>query len=52
MLILQVEHKIQSGPPLLDVKLFQVPKMLSVIRKDWAPQAFCVSFKVLMVLIC
>ncbi|RHN68572.1 putative phosphopantothenate--cysteine ligase [Medicago truncatula] len=40
-----VEHKIQSGPPLLDVKLFQVPKMLSVIRKDWAPQAFCVSFK-------
>ncbi|KAK7410560.1 hypothetical protein VNO78_01430 [Psophocarpus tetragonolobus] len=40
-----VEHKIQSGSHLLDVKLVQVPKMLSVLRKDWAPQAFCISFK-------
>ncbi|AES91310.1 putative phosphopantothenate--cysteine ligase [Medicago truncatula] len=40
-----VEHKIQSGSHLLDVKLVQVPKMLSVLRKDWAPLAFCVSFK-------
>ncbi|MED6191740.1 Phosphopantothenate--cysteine ligase 2 [Stylosanthes scabra] len=41
-----VEHKIQSdGSYLLDVKLVQVPKMLSVLRKDWAPLAFCISFK-------
>ncbi|KAI4307338.1 hypothetical protein L6164_030538 [Bauhinia variegata] len=40
-----VEHKIQSGSPLLDVQLVQVPKMLSILRKKWAPQAFCVSFK-------
>ncbi|TKY74333.1 Phosphopantothenate--cysteine ligase 1 [Spatholobus suberectus] len=40
-----VEHKIQSGSHLLDVKLVQVPKMLSVLRKDWAPLAFCISFK-------
>ncbi|XP_027364758.1 phosphopantothenate--cysteine ligase 2-like [Abrus precatorius] len=39
-----VEHKIQSAG-LLDVKLVQVPKMLSVLRKDWAPLAFCISFK-------
>ncbi|KAK7282774.1 hypothetical protein RIF29_11814 [Crotalaria pallida] len=40
-----VEHKIQSGSHLLDVQLVQVPKMLSLLRKDWAPLAFCVSFK-------
>ncbi|ESW08195.1 hypothetical protein PHAVU_009G026700 [Phaseolus vulgaris] len=40
-----VEHKIQSGSHLLDVKLVNVPKMLSVLRKDWAPLAFCISFK-------
>ncbi|XP_016188911.2 phosphopantothenate--cysteine ligase 1 [Arachis ipaensis] len=40
-----VEHKIQSGSHILDVKLVQVPKMLSVLRKDWAPVAFCISFK-------
>ncbi|CAJ1974157.1 unnamed protein product [Sphenostylis stenocarpa] len=40
-----VEHKIQSGSHLLDVKLIQVPKMLSMLRKDWAPLAFCISFK-------
>lgn len=40
-----VEHKIQSGSHLLDVKLVQVPKMLSVLRQDWAPLAFCISFK-------
>lgn len=39
-----VEHKIQSGD-LLDVKLVQVPKMLSLLRKNWAPLAFCISFK-------
>ncbi|KAK7383104.1 hypothetical protein VNO78_28773 [Psophocarpus tetragonolobus] len=40
-----VEPKIQLGSHLLDVKLVQVPKMLSVLRKDWTPQAFCISFK-------
>ncbi|XP_028798694.1 phosphopantothenate--cysteine ligase 2-like, partial [Neltuma alba] len=40
-----VEHKIQSGSYLLDVKLVQVPKMLSVLREEWAPSAFCISFK-------
>ncbi|KAK7311591.1 hypothetical protein RJT34_09836 [Clitoria ternatea] len=39
-----VEHKIQSGH-LLDVKLVQVPKMLSMLRREWAPLAFCISFK-------
>ncbi|KAA8522531.1 hypothetical protein F0562_013108 [Nyssa sinensis] len=42
---LQVEHKIQSGSGPLDMRLVQVPKMLSVLRKVWAPMAFCISFK-------
>ncbi|KAL5720451.1 phosphopantothenate--cysteine ligase (ATP) [Ranunculus cassubicifolius] len=40
-----VEHKIQSASGPLDMRLSQVPKMLLVLRKDWAPKAFCVSFK-------
>ncbi|XP_021898559.1 phosphopantothenate--cysteine ligase 2-like isoform X3 [Carica papaya] len=39
------EHKIQSGSGPLDMRLVQVPKMLSVLRKEWAPMAFCISFK-------
>ncbi|KDO43115.1 hypothetical protein CISIN_1g021381mg [Citrus sinensis] len=39
------EHKIQSGSGPLDMQLLQVPKMLSVLRKEWAPMAFCISFK-------
>ena len=41
----QPEHKLQSseGPP--QVKLSSVPKMLSVLIHQWAPQAFVVSFK-------
>ncbi|GAA0175937.1 hypothetical protein Leryth_026616 [Lithospermum erythrorhizon] len=39
------EHKIQSRSGPLDLRLAQVPKMLSVFRKDWAPRAFCISFK-------
>ncbi|XP_059451710.1 phosphopantothenate--cysteine ligase 2-like isoform X1 [Corylus avellana] len=39
------EHKIQSASGPLDMRLVQVPKMLSVLRKDWAPLAFCISFK-------
>ncbi|KAL2503777.1 Phosphopantothenate--cysteine ligase 1 [Abeliophyllum distichum] len=38
-------HKIQSRSGPLDMRLAQVPKMLSVLRKDWAPMAFCISFK-------
>ncbi|KAJ7959069.1 phosphopantothenate--cysteine ligase 2-like [Quillaja saponaria] len=39
------EHKIQSASGPLDMQLSQVPKMLSVLRKEWAPLAFCISFK-------
>ncbi|KAL5779582.1 hypothetical protein ACOSQ2_010319 [Xanthoceras sorbifolium] len=39
------EHKIQSGSGPLDMQLVQVPKMLRVLRKEWAPMAFCISFK-------
>lgn len=39
------EHKIQSASGPLDMRLSQVPKMLSVLRNDWAPVAFCISFK-------
>ncbi|KAK9929037.1 hypothetical protein M0R45_026147 [Rubus argutus] len=42
------EHKIQSGSSPLDMRLVQVPKMLLVLRKDWAPMAFCISFKILL----
>ncbi|KAK7855034.1 phosphopantothenate--cysteine ligase 1 [Quercus suber] len=44
------EHKIQSASGPLDMRLVQVPKMLSVLRKDWAPMAFCISFKADMAL--
>ncbi|KAK9128717.1 hypothetical protein Syun_017514 [Stephania yunnanensis] len=39
------EHKIQSTSGPLDLRLAQVPKMLKVIRDEWAPMAFCISFK-------
>ncbi|KAL1540509.1 Phosphopantothenate--cysteine ligase 2 [Salvia divinorum] len=38
-------HKIQSSSGPLDMRLVQVPKMLLVLRRDWAPKAFCISFK-------
>ncbi|CAA2959979.1 Hypothetical predicted protein [Olea europaea subsp. europaea] len=38
-------HKIQSHTGPLDMRLAQVPKMLLALRKDWAPLAFCISFK-------
>ncbi|GAB2282662.1 Phosphopantothenate--cysteine ligase 2 [Dionaea muscipula] len=40
-----VEHKIQSASGPLDIRLAQVPKMLPVLRRGWAPMAFCISFK-------
>ncbi|KAI5589133.1 hypothetical protein BDE02_05G141200 [Populus trichocarpa] len=39
------EHKIQSASGPLDMRLVQVPKMLSALKKAWAPMAFCISFK-------
>ncbi|MQM02422.1 hypothetical protein Taro_035193 [Colocasia esculenta] len=39
------EHKIQSAGGPLDMRLAPVPKMLSLLRKEWAPTAFCISFK-------
>ncbi|XP_028554582.1 phosphopantothenate--cysteine ligase 1-like isoform X2 [Dendrobium catenatum] len=39
------KHKIQSAAGPLDMRLTQVPKMLRILRTDWAPSAFCVSFK-------
>ncbi|KAK3028852.1 hypothetical protein RJ639_037696 [Escallonia herrerae] len=42
-------HKIQSGSGPLDMSLAQVPKMLLVLRKEWAPSAFCISFKFLSI---
>nr|XP_018630168.1 phosphopantothenate--cysteine ligase 2-like isoform X2 [Nicotiana tomentosiformis] len=38
-------HKIQSASGPLDMRLAQVPKMLSVLRNEWAPMAFYISFK-------
>jgi hypothetical protein len=43
---MQVEHKIQSGVGPMAMELAQVPKMLMLLRHIWAPEAFCVSFKV------
>jgi phosphopantothenate---cysteine ligase (ATP) len=39
------EHKIQSRDGPLTLELAQVPKLLGVLRHDWAPHAFFVSFK-------
>ncbi|CAL5418493.1 unnamed protein product [Camellia sinensis] len=41
----EVEHKLQSGSGPLDMQLVQVPKTFSVLRNDWAPMAFFISFK-------
>lgn len=39
------DHKIQSGEGMLKLDLEPVPKVLGVLRHDWAPGAFFVSFK-------
>ncbi|XP_078095156.1 phosphopantothenate--cysteine ligase [Mustelus asterias] len=39
------EHKIQSGVSPLQLTMQIVPKMLTPLVKDWAPQAFVTSFK-------
>ncbi|XP_066528203.1 phosphopantothenate--cysteine ligase [Hoplias malabaricus] len=39
------EHKIQSSNGPLQITMKMVPKMLRPLVKDWAPQAFVISFK-------
>jgi len=39
------QHKIQSREGPLELKLWQVPKALGVLRFLWAPNSFFVSFK-------
>ncbi|KAK3122847.1 hypothetical protein QOZ80_8AG0619200 [Eleusine coracana subsp. coracana] len=39
------KHKIESAGGPLNMQLNQVPKMLFILRTNWAPSAFCVSFK-------
>eukprot|EP00123_Amoebidium_parasiticum_P014656 comp22585_c1_seq1/m.34576 comp22585_c1_seq1/g.34576 ORF comp22585_c1_seq1/g.34576 comp22585_c1_seq1/m.34576 type:complete len:314 (-) comp22585_c1_seq1:31-972(-) len=38
-------HKIQSAGGPLELRLQQVPKMLTPLCKEWAPSAYIVSFK-------
>ncbi|TVU43024.1 hypothetical protein EJB05_09455, partial [Eragrostis curvula] len=44
------KHKIESAVGPLNMQLNQVPKMLFILRKHWAPSAFCISFKVCTIL--
>jgi phosphopantothenoylcysteine synthetase/decarboxylase len=39
------EHKIQSADGALTLTLTNVPKCLGLLRQQWAPGAFFVSFK-------
>ena len=38
-------HKIQSGQSSLHLELTPTPKCLGLLKKEWAPSAFIVSFK-------
>jgi len=40
-----VEHKIQSSEGPLTITFQPVPKMLGILRREWTPEAFVVSFK-------
>lgn len=40
------EHKMESSNGALKLELLPTPKMLGVLRNEWAPNAFFVSFKV------
>jgi len=42
---IQPEHKIQSSGE-LDLKFSHTPKMLGPLTREWAPEAFIVTFKV------
>ena len=39
------QHKIQSSGGDLELRLHPVPKLLGRLTHVWAPQSFCVSFK-------
>lgn len=39
------DHKIQSSSGSLTLNLQGVPKLLGLLRSTWAPESFCVSFK-------
>nr|XP_009668309.1 PREDICTED: phosphopantothenate--cysteine ligase [Struthio camelus australis] len=39
------EHKVQSSEGPLQITMEMVPKMLSPLVKEWAPEAFVISFK-------
>nr|CCA21040.1 conserved hypothetical protein [Albugo laibachii Nc14] len=39
------EHKMESSTGSLKLELLPTPKMLGVLRNEWAPNAFFVSFK-------
>ncbi|NXM11470.1 PPCS ligase, partial [Ploceus nigricollis] len=39
------EHKIQSSEGPLQITMKMVPKMLSPLVREWAPEAFVISFK-------
>lgn len=41
----KAEHKIQSSNEELVLTLQPVPKVMGILREQWAPQAYCVSFK-------
>ena len=46
-LIVQSEHKIQSGKGSLHIEMDQVPKILKPMVDEWTREGFIVSFKVI-----
>lgn len=40
-----LQHKIQSSGGDLVLQLNPVPKLLGTLTREWAPNAFCTSFK-------
>lgn len=40
-----IEHKIQSAEGPLDMQLAAVPKMIKILKEQWAPSAFYITFK-------
>jgi phosphopantothenate-cysteine ligase len=45
-MMIQSEHKIQSGKGSLHIEMDQVPKILKPMVDEWTPGGFIVSFKV------
>ena len=42
----QIQHKIQSSAGPLHLDLQPVPKVLGLLKAEWTPASFVVSFKV------